>query len=98
MPDQTQLISYLHQTFGTKKSSSSSFKRREREASLAPSVMSASSSRESSQTSQAGYGLAAGNYEGIEIEDVKRRFYDSEAGMDFCTEFIIQDEETVMTM
>lgn len=60
-------------------------------------MMSGTSNRESSQPA-AGDGVAAGKYDGVAVEPIKRRLYDSEAGLEFCTELIIQDEETVMTM
>lgn len=64
------------------------------------SVASSTSSRASSNAAS---GLvpsykAAVVTEGTKIAGLPRRLFDSDAGLVFCTELIIQDEETVMTM
>lgn len=66
-----------------------------REVSLAPSI---SSRRGSSRASSTGIAAGGGVNDGIEVFGVPRRFFDSEAGLAFCNDLIIQDEETVMTM
>lgn len=63
------------------------------------SVASSTSSRASSTASGLvpTYKAAADNDE-TKIAGLPRRLFDSDAGLVFCTELIIQDEETVMTM
>lgn len=85
--EETQLTKYLRATFGTHKGPMD----RAREASATPSM---ASSRASSII--AGYESSANS--GVPIFGIQRRYFEHEGGMNFCTELILQDEETVMTM
>lgn len=100
--ERTPLLAYLEQTFGKRKSGMERVRenrdqrrRNEREASATPS-MTSNFSKASSSSFVPGYGIA--NNEGVQVLQLVRRLFDSEAGFNFCEELIIQDEETVMTM
>jgi len=68
-----------------------------REDSMSPSDASSATSAIASAAA-AGEGGDGEAESGVQIIGYGRRFFDSEAGLGFCTELIIQDSDTVVTL